>query len=187
MKGRPPKPLEQRRREGNPGKRPLPEPVVVGGRFNDPGDLPECPDHLDVMAPNGEAVELWRKVGEYLIDANVLAWGDLFVLEAFIESELVARQAYIALADEGFTVRGDRGTVRNPMFTVWRDARTTALRHSEHLGLSPVARARLGLAGLVGRKLERELGDDLPDNPLTRQGPDEEPVDAEVIEEGDDD
>jgi len=40
-----PKPVEQKIREGNPGRRPLPEPMLVAGRPRR-GELDTPPSHL---------------------------------------------------------------------------------------------------------------------------------------------
>jgi phage terminase small subunit len=67
MKGRRQKTREQRVREGNPGRRPLPAPVVLGGR---PGaEFEEPPEHLPT-----EAKEAWRVVVPTLLErANTQA------------------------------------------------------------------------------------------------------------------
>lgn len=164
MRGRKPKPTEQKRREGNPGKRQLPAPVTVAGRVVGPDDTPEPPAHL-----TEEGVELFVSWRDLLVGLGTFDKADVPALCGMVEAELEARAAYEALQLEGHTIRGDRSeAVPHPAYKIWRDSRKLMLQHAEHFGFTPVARARLGLAGLMGRALAQEL--DLPPHPRTRNG-----------------
>jgi phage terminase small subunit len=59
-------------------------------------------------------------------------------------------------------VKGQRGPMVNPLLKVERDEAATYLRLAETLGLTPVARLRLGLITLAGASIlagiDAELG-----------------------------
>lgn len=217
MKGRKPKPAEVKRKQGNPGKRPIGDPVLVGARlvadddFYDPAAEPEV-DELDADEVGAEvatteppvwmpavpetlllvdeldgdeaATRLWRDVCTVLVGSNIITEGDLFAVEQFVMATLEARRAYFELRTDGSTIEtvnpagGRASKTTHPAYRVWRDSNATMLRWAEHLALTPVARSRLGLAIGQGRKLQKELGDGLPDNPLDRRAD----ADAEATE-----
>lgn len=190
------KPAEQRRREGNPGKRPINDPVLVGerltgtdldetagelveGSLDAPLKLPAVPNTLalvDELDDVTDASDLWREVCTLLITSGIITAGDLFAVEQFVMSVLEARRAFFELRTEGSTVEtandsGNRAArTTHPAYRVWRDANSTMLRWAEHLGLTPVARTRLGLSVAKGRKLVQELERGLPEQPLQRSG-----------------
>lgn len=170
-RGRKAKPVEVSRRDGNPGKRKLGDPVLVGDRLIDVATLPGLPEHLE---GDDEAQLLWEEVLAILVDAQIATRGDLFLVSMFVESVMESRRAYKQLRKQGSVVStsrndGERPSLKaNPYAKVWREANAQMLKLTEQLALSPVARARLGLAIGQGRKLEKELGEGLPENPLKR-------------------
>lgn len=210
MKGRKPKPTEQKRREGNLGKRPLGDPVNVGERLQADDDfedalgldgelvddgpeldepaepstelaapvwMPALPDTLallDELEGEPTARSLWDEVCRLLVTSNIITEGDLFAVEQFVMATLEARRAFFELRTDGSTIDtvnpsgGRAGKTTHPAYRVWRDSNATMLKWGEHLGLTPVARARLGLAVGHGRKLAQELNEGLPKNPLVR-------------------
>lgn len=191
-RGRKPKSREQRVREGNAGKRPLPEPVHVGERLSpdvaiaDSGELverieiPAMPEHLalgDELDDSTEARDLWEGVCTLLIREGIVVEGDLFVLASLIESILLARKAWWEMRSAGSMVvetandRGGRASSKpSPWLKVHRDATQTMLKIAEHYALTPVARARLGLTVGRGKQIWEELEKGLPENPLDRRG-----------------
>lgn len=206
-RGRPPKPAEQRRREGNAGKRPIGDPVLVGTRLvvNGSGeglDLADVPEgavvigesvylrerlpppapHLvvsDELDDSTDAADLWYDIAALLIDAQIMTSGDTLVLEGLVESILIARGAFADLRAEGGVVptlnptSGRAGDKLSSSFKLWRDSRAAVLKIASDYGLTPTARARLGLALGQGRKLAQELDDGLPENPRTAARPDD--------------
>lgn len=139
--------------------------------------VPPVPDTLllvDELDDETAATDLWNKVCRLLITSNIITEGDLFAVEQFVMATLEARRAFFELRTEGSTVTtanpagGRASKTTHPAYRVWRDANTVMFKWAEHLGLSPVARARLGLAVGHGRKLAQELEADLPANPLNR-------------------
>ncbi|CAB4198348.1 COG3747 Phage terminase, small subunit [uncultured Caudovirales phage] len=156
MRGPKPKPVEQKIREGNPGKRPLPEPLLVGGR---PAlsELDEPPAHLPP-----EAQEFWRDSVKRLVEVGVVDRVDVPVLEQLATQYARIRQAQRVLAADGHFVRGSVGQLReHPAMKIERDATSLFLKIAEHYALTPIARTRLGLAELHRRSLGQEMGDAL--------------------------
>jgi phage terminase small subunit len=75
MRGRKPKPIEQRVAEGNPRKHKIPQPVLISGRPT-MTELDEPPDHLPP-----EAQEFWRTSVTRLIEVGIIDRVDVPVLE----------------------------------------------------------------------------------------------------------
>jgi P27 family predicted phage terminase small subunit len=182
MRGPKPKPVEQKRKEGNPGKRPLPEPLLVGGRPQK-HELEEPPDHLPA-----EAQEFWRESVTRLIEVGIVDRVDVPVLEQLCTQYARIRQAQRVLAEDGHFVRGSVGQLReHPAMKIERDATQLFLKIAEHYALTPIARTRLGLAELHRRSLAAEMTDALGTANLTpvltSDDGDEidQAVDAEVV------
>lgn len=217
-KGRPPKPIEARRRN-KVDHRPLPEVVLVAGRnvpTEPPADLPEFARQLwveivRVLAEAGivdrvdlpaltQACVVWARgkqasrildddVDEAELDAadrrlkehrafvdasrvqlaNAIAAGivakpsDVAALGK-AEATLANMETYARLRRRhgNMVVLGSTGqVVANPLLEEERASFGLFLRFCEQYGLTPSARARLGLAVLEGRTLKRELEDEL--------------------------
>lgn len=156
MQGRKPKPVETRRREGNPGRRPLPEPVRVDGRTVSP---PEPPDHLPE-----DARAAWDRIVPALCNIGLLDGIDAFALEAMCVQWARAQQAGRVVAEQGHITLGSTGQlVEHPALGIERQAQQMFLRFAEHYALTPVARTRLGLAELQRRSLADEMARALGD------------------------
>jgi P27 family predicted phage terminase small subunit len=150
MKGRKPKPVEVRRREGNPSKEPLPEPVLVGGR---PVTAPEPPEDMPEAAR-----EAWGEVVPRLQEVGILDMIDRLALEAMCTQWARAKQAGQTIAREGLTAIGSNAQlVEHPAVATERAAHQMFLKFAEHYALTPVARTRLGLAELQRRSLATEM------------------------------
>lgn len=153
MKGRKPKPLEQKIAEGNPSQHKLPEPVLIRGRGM---EKPEA------MTPREN--EVWDEVVPQLVQANFVDGADVTMLEALCTNIARAREAREIIQREGMIAytRGGMPCV-HPAIRVERDAWASALRIGEQFGLTPSARTRLGYQALKGRTLEQDLLDRLGD------------------------
>jgi P27 family predicted phage terminase small subunit len=174
--GRPPKPTEQHQREGTFRKDRHNLPVVLGAR-----GVPDLPAHL-----SEEATEVWNLLVADLRESGVLDKTDALAIEAVAVLVERARQARRALAEEGLfqtTARG--GSMLNPAVKLERDSWSLLKQYAEQLGLTPSARARLGLMGLEGASAAQRLAKQLGENPLD-QPPDQPPIDGEVTDEEED-
>ena len=151
MRGRPPKPIEQHRREGTlRPERHAATPLLVGGR----GEL-ERPAWL-----SGLAAAAWDALYAHLSAAGVLDVADAGVLEGAAVAWARAREAGALVNRDGMTRevtrfgrdRTEFTTVeQHPAVRIERDSWALFLRLGEQLGLTPAARARLGNAGAQGR------------------------------------
>jgi P27 family predicted phage terminase small subunit len=163
-----PTPIEQRIREGNPSKRPLPEPVLIAGR-PDLQELADPPAHLP-----DDAKEFWADSVVKLCETGIIDRVDVPVLEQLCTQYARIRQAQRVLAEDGHYVRGSVGQLRpHPALKIEQDATKLFLQMAEHYALTPVARTRLGLAELHARNLKRELDEGLGNVILTDADGDE--------------
>jgi hypothetical protein len=135
-RGRPPKPLEQKLRTGNPGKRRLPKPIVALAPVTSATEVADEPD--------GRA---WL---QRVLDAGASTWigpTDEATLRLAIElwdDRQVARRLWLAAPNDDVLRKAYEGTT----------ARLTAVLAA--LGLDPVSRGRLGVAAVKARtKLEQ--------------------------------
>lgn len=152
MRGRKPKPAEVRIREGNPGKRALPEPVLIGGRPSQ-DTMGDPPEHLSALAQ-----EFWADTVSLLIEVGVLDHVDRPALEMLATQYARWRQASRVVNEMGHFARGSTGQlVEHPSLKIEREASAMFMRLAEQFGLSPVARVRLGTAELQRRNLAAEL------------------------------
>lgn len=148
-----PKPALQVVREGNPGKRPIRESVVIP-----PAELPE-PEWLEFwpavrdkaqQAVNRRAREVarreWHRVVPVLektaglgaVDAHVLA--DYCICVARID------ECERDISRRGMLIEGERGWQKNGSTTVAGQYRTQLRAYIGELGLSPSSRARFAPA-----------------------------------------
>ena len=156
MRGRKPKPVEVRRREGNPSKEPLPDVVLVGGR---PASVPEPPEDFPE-----EARGAWVEVVPRLQEVGILDHVDRLALEAMCTQWARAKQAGQTIKREGLTSLGSHDQlVEHPAVATERAAHQLFLKFAEHYALTPIARTRLGLAQLQGRSLAMEMAGALDD------------------------
>jgi P27 family predicted phage terminase small subunit len=174
MRGPKPKPVEQRIREGNAGHRPLPEPLLIGGRPTR-HELAEPPGHL-----SDPAKEFWKESVETLVNVGVADRVDRPVLEMLATEYANWRYAGRVLQQDGFFVRGSVGQIReHPALKIQGNASDRFLKIAEQYGLTPIARTRLGLAELHRRSLADELNSGLAKPKLRPAGV----VDSTVEEE----
>lgn len=131
--GRPPKPVELKVIEGNPGKRRLVAPPKA------PPSRPRCPSWLSDYAKTE-----WRRVVPVLDGLGLLTTIDRSTLAAYCESVATFKAATAIVADKGVLVQGRKGeAVKNPALQVQRDAARNIAQFSSMFGLSPSDRVRL--------------------------------------------
>jgi P27 family predicted phage terminase small subunit len=176
MRGRKPKPAEQRRLEGNPGKRPLPDTVIVAGR-PDVAEMAEPPDYLPE-----DGKDFWSETVAWLIDLGIVDRIDRFALEQVATQYARIRQAQRVIKADGHFARGSTGQlVEHPALKIERSATDLFLKLAEHYALTPIARTRLGLAELQARSLASELQDVLGE-PEVVDDDDEDVDEVEVVD-----
>ena len=143
-------PIERKRKLGNPGKRPLPEPIaaiqpVASRTISDP------PANL---GDAGSAI--WRRVAEYAV--SWVGNSDLEALRLLAEAadrraELVAR-----LADDGWVLFTDKGyAYSHPAAGMLATTETEMRKWMSVLGLTPADRSKLGVAEVKARSALEEL------------------------------
>lgn len=132
--GRPPKPVELKLIEGNPGKRRIAEPPKA------PPSKPRCPSWLSTYAKTE-----WRRVVPVLDDLGLLTTVDRSTLAAYCEAVATFKEATELIAELGVLVQGRRKgeAVKNPALQVQRDAARLIASYSAMFGLSPSDRVRL--------------------------------------------
>ncbi len=134
-----PKPIQLRVLEGNPGKRPLSEPVVQP-RLEPRKRVPAPPIDLGKL---GKAQ--WRRVAKRLVAQGVLTDLDLNVLEFYCREFERYKNAEEQLKLSGDVLRTGRDRlVPNPYLAIARQALNWLHKLGAELGLSPSERSRLG-------------------------------------------
>ncbi|MES9559809.1 MULTISPECIES: phage terminase small subunit P27 family [unclassified Streptomyces] len=144
------KPALQVIREGNPGKRPVPQSAAVP-----PSELNE-PDWREtfnsVSDPEQELVNSrcravasreWRRVVPALRIAVGLGEVDTAVLKDYCISTARIDQCERELSENGLLIRGERGWQKNGATTIAGQYRSQLSRYIRELGLSPSARTAI--------------------------------------------
>jgi phage terminase small subunit len=96
-------------------------------------------------------------VSEALANVGMLQRQHLPFLEAFSELVGLAREARRELDKGGQVMVTKQGPIVSPWLKAYRDNVKLAVSIGEHLGASPVALARLGIATIKGLTLQQEL------------------------------
>ncbi len=158
MRGRPVKPIEQKIREGNAGKRKLPEPLNLDAE--EPGTevvaLVASPPKPADLPP--AASMMWDELVPILSKANVLSSvGGAALMALCIQWERSV-QARAVLKRQGLFSLGSMGQlVEHPAVQTERAAHLLFLRFAEQFGITPVARTRIA-AAVAGASMRDELG-----------------------------
>jgi P27 family predicted phage terminase small subunit len=151
-----PKPVEQKIREGNPGRRPLPEPMLVAGRPRC-GELDAPPAHL---AEDAQA--FWRGTVWRLAECGIVDRVDVPLLEMLSTQYARIRAAQRVIEEAGYFSKGSTGQVReHPALKIEREATVLFHRIAMEFGMTPIGRTRLGLAELNARVLVQEITEQL--------------------------
>jgi P27 family predicted phage terminase small subunit len=145
--GRPPVPIERKRRLGNPGKRALPEPSNLVAL---PPVVDDAPSQL---GPAGRAV--WDLVTD---QCKWLAETDRPMLVLVCE-KFDRRQDFIArLESTDPVLYTDKGyAYANPLVGMLSTIETEISRNLSALGLTPTDRTRLGVAQVKAKTKLEEL------------------------------
>lgn len=138
-RGRPPKPIEQKRLAGNPGKRPLPNGTLA--LLPSQYDLPE--PHRPLGAPGKE---LWDRVWD-MGSSWISPKSDVEIL--LITCELIDERWNLRAS----VMRDGRPEDRKAL----RDLDRQLIANLSLLGFSPTDRSRLGVAEVKARSKLEEL------------------------------
>lgn len=124
---------------GNPGKRPLPEPIPV------PRGRPPCPRHL-----KKEARKQWKHACDMLAYMGVLSKADAVAIEMFCDTWALYREACEKVALFGTVQCLDkekRTFALNPYFRVRNRLMDQLHKLMTEFGFTPAARARIVRTG----------------------------------------
>src|SRR5262245_26664847 len=132
MRGRKPSPHNLKVISGNPSKRPLKEPLRVGGA------PPRCPSWL-----SSEARKEWRRLAPELIRLGLLTVLDVAVFGAYCETFALFLAITKLVAKDGATYRTANGLIkRHPAAALAQQAGRDLLALDSCFGLTPAARQR---------------------------------------------
>lgn len=160
--GRPPKPLEEKRRTGNPGKRKLPPTEATVTLLPATGPV-EPPTTLQEVGR-----ELWDRIwsgpARRWLSPEIDGLRVLTVCHLHDEAERyrnMIRQMGPVILETVTTSSGqqlaEKRVVKNPIVAMLRDVEKNLDRELSQLGFDPVARARLGLAEIKAASKLEEL------------------------------
>jgi len=137
--GRKPKPALAVVKEGNPGKRPVRDSVVL------PPSAVIEPDWSALEESVAEeASMLWRKLAPTLIRSVGLVGEQQVTLEEYVLTVARIRQGERAIARDGMVIPGAMGgVVKNPWTTVLNQYRSHLRSLTGELGLSPASATRI--------------------------------------------
>lgn len=163
--GRPPKPTELKRKQGNPGKRSLPVPVVTLPAAN---GTPKVPSGLTSYAEERWGL-IWESAALWLNPAldgpTVERVCRLYDEIALLENDISTRGHILQepiITPRGPAIDPQTGevmtkSVANPAARLRRDAEKQLQSWLIELGFTPSARARLGLAEVKRQSKLEEL------------------------------
>lgn len=160
--GRPPGPAplstEDKEARGNPGQRRLPteaERPATKLLFK----MPPPPAYL------GEyGTKEWNRTGPELVRMKMLGPSDLPAFESYCMNIQLMIDARLDIANNGMTVIGHRGRVRNPAIAAFGQASTAIRGFVSEFGLSPSARSRIRVPSDDVDIIKELMGDDAPDD-----------------------
>lgn len=152
--GRKPLAIEDKVARGNPGQRKLPdenERVQQKLLFK----MPPPPAYL------GEyGTKEWLRTGPELVRMKMLGASDLPAFESYCMNIQLMIDARLDIAENGMTVIGHRGRVRNPAIAAFGQASTAIRGFVSEFGLSPSARSRIRIPVDDVDIMKELMGDD---------------------------
>lgn len=143
--GRKPKPNLQVVKEGNPGRRPLKDSVVMPpSALREPEWLDWFPGKAkDMTRARSTATMLWRKLAPTLARSVGLVGEQQETLVEYCVTYARIEQGERALSIEGMVVTTERGQVKNAWTTILNGYRSHLRSLIGELGLSPSAATRI--------------------------------------------
>lgn len=140
VKGRPPKPASIKLLEGNPGKRDVPrEPQPLYG-------VPRIPPSLDEIG-----LQAWQRMVDAIGHTGTLTQAEWALMEVFADTWSKYTQARDQVNRLGIALvtrnkDGAPEAKRNPFASELHRYRDALIKLMVELGLTPIARARMGMA-----------------------------------------
>jgi len=131
-------PDEVKIRNGNPGHRPLRDPVLVAGRIAE-GDRIRTPRGFTKLERAA-----WRELTTVLVAGGLLDRADLTLVEIAAQALGRARYARLVIAEEGMFHRNSQGVVAHWAVAIEKSAMTEYRQLAIQLGIGPAGRTRLG-------------------------------------------
>jgi len=162
-KGRKPLPTEIKRFKGNPGKRPMENPLEI------PDGAPDAPDHLDEVAQAE-----WDRLVSVLVPAGLVTIADRAAMAAYC----VAYSRWV-IAERNIKQYGLLGVTPNNMIvksawlTIADKAMDQMMKAAAEFGFTPSSRTRVRPINVGGKSaIEKFLDEDdgrSPAKPPSRQ------------------
>ena len=149
--GRPPKPTEQKRKNGNPGQRPLPDLKNVIALPQIKGDAPlHLSDAGKKMWTDVKAMAPWIANTDSKLLIELCEKMD----KKYELKEKLAATDYVLFTDKGYAYA-------NPLFGMLNTVENDIVKLLSLLGLTPVDRSKLGVAevttkGKLAQLLEQQ-------------------------------
>lgn len=108
------------------------------------------------------AHDIWHRAVDELIALRTVHESDLPLIEQLVFAAYIYRRAAMeleAMSLTGFSAMGNE--VANPRLKIMKDAASTYDQKAEKLGLTPVARLRMGLMRIAGETMLQGLNNEL--------------------------
>lgn len=135
-------PVERKRVLGNPGGRPLPQPI---GYLEAAEEIPEPPEHL-----KEHGLEVWNRVWR-----SASAWisptTDIAIMIRYAETYDLREELKSQIADEGLTVVTKTSVRPHPLLSVLKETDAALTKYESLLGLTPADRGKMGLTEVKTR------------------------------------
>lgn len=149
--GNKPIPTAIKLRNGNPGNHPLNRNEPQSPKLVELGEPPEW------LGKYGR--QEWHRVGPIFIGMNLLTEADLAAFTAYCAALDAMITAKIDMDKNGYTIRGPKGSTRNPAVSVFGTAVSQLRALASEFGATPSSRSRIQLPGDDGESLADLLGD----------------------------
>ena len=136
MRGRKPKPTQQKKRAGNPGKR----------KLNRREPKPAISTDIQAAAINAMAQAFQAKYLSELRRTRIVTDVDMAAFELMSTHYALAWRAAERLEREGLTQTNTFGMSKHPLLQVFRDNSNAFRAYAAEFGMTPSARSRIHVA-----------------------------------------
>jgi P27 family predicted phage terminase small subunit len=146
--GRPPKSIEERKREGTlRADRYAQTPLLIGGRKK-----PTCPAYL-----NANQKKAFKRLVKDLWESGILDKADASLVESAAICWATVVEANKEIEKKGMVIESRRLSKTNPAVTIRNNAQAEFRQLAALLGIGPSSRARLAHMGVKGRELGKGI------------------------------